>query len=367
MTLGLGSIHPGGHPQSCSDRSDDAQRARFSNSATIINSLHTFRSYRSSRFQRPTSNNIRKASTATSESECIHRGRRVGHQDYWDDVCEAQAGRDVGQDLGLLKFGVDFGEGSRTSHDRPVTAEAVVISDDHSIDLSEVPDLSAEPPEKNDDDEIRKRTFRQFHVTAQGLRHPHRNVRTEDIALGSLAIDVAGPYKEGFEGFRDTLIGVFTFQHAGPGLSFVKLLRNRKLDTVLTATEQIQSPLMYLGGDRSPVVRLHSDNALEFVAERFSTEIKNKGYKGIFKTVTVPRNPASTGRAERQVQASKRAALQFLLERHLERRFWPQCLLEAAACQHDACFERSIFKQAVSSRRLWCGSCTSARSFRGKS
>ena len=269
LALGLGSIHPGGHPQSCSDRSDDAQRGRFSNSATIINSLHTFRSYRSSRFQRPTSNNTRKASTATSESECIHRGRRVGHQDYWVDVCEAQAGRDVGQDLGLLEFGVDFGDGSGTSHDRLVTAEAVVISDDdHSIDLSEVPDLSAEPPEKNDDDEIRKRTFHQFHVAAQGLRHPHRKVRTEDIALGSLAIDVAGPYKEGFEGFPDALIGVFTFQHAGPGLSFVKLLRNRKLDTVLTATEQIQSPLMYLGGDRSPVVRLHSDNALEFVCRK---------------------------------------------------------------------------------------------------
>ena len=264
-----------------------------------------------------------------------------GHQDYWDDVCEAQAGRDVGQDLGLLEFGVDFGESSGTSHDRPVTAEAVVISDDdQSIDLSEIPDLSAELPEKNDDDEIRKRTFHQ--LAAQGLRHPHRKVRPEDIALGSLAIDVAGPYKEGFGGFRYALIGVFTFQHAGPGLSFVKLLRHRKLDTILTATEQILSHLMYLGRDRSPVVRLHSENALEFVAERFSTEINNKG---IFKTVTVPHNPASNGRAERQVQALKRAALQFLLEGHLERRFWPQCLLEAAACQRDAVLNVRVSKK----------------------
>ncbi|OLP88022.1 hypothetical protein AK812_SmicGene30703 [Symbiodinium microadriaticum] len=273
-----------------------------------------------------------------------------GHQDYWDDVCEAQAGRDVGQDLGLLEFGVDFGESSGTSHDRPVTAEAVVISDDdQSIDLSEVPDLSAELPEKNDDDEIRKRTFHQ--LAAQGLRHPHRKVRPEDIALGSLAIDIAGPYKEGC--FRYALIGVFTFQHAGPGLSFVKLLRNRKLDTILTATEQILGHLTYLGGDRSPVVRLHSDNALEFVAERFSTEINNKG---IFKTVTVPHNPASNGRAERQVQALKRAALQLLLEGHLERRFWPQCLLEAAAYQRDA-----VLNVLASKKQLVPGDCCAIR------
>ena len=51
-----------------------------------------------------------------------------------------------------MEFGVDFGEVSGVSHDRPVTAEAVVtFDDDRSIDFSEVPDLSAESPEKYDD------------------------------------------------------------------------------------------------------------------------------------------------------------------------------------------------------------------------
>ena len=51
--------------------------------------------------------------------------------------------------LGWANVGQDLG-----------SVEAVVISDnDQSIDLSEIPDLSAELPEKNDDDKIRKRTF----------------------------------------------------------------------------------------------------------------------------------------------------------------------------------------------------------------
>ena len=56
------------------------------------------------------------------------------------------------------------------------------------------------------------------------------------------------------------------------------------------------------------MVRLHSDNALEFVTQRFSEHINSQG---IFKTKTVPHNPASNGRAERAVQSLKRAALAF--------------------------------------------------------
>ena len=82
-----------------------------------------------------------------------------------------------------------------------------------------------------DDEEHAKRKSLKD-LMAQGLRHPHRKLKAADVALGSLAIDITGPYKEGFGGFKYGLIGVFTFQHSGPGLHFVRLLRSRKVDEV---------------------------------------------------------------------------------------------------------------------------------------
>ena len=104
------------------------------------------------------------------------------------------------------------------------------------------------------------------------------------------------------------------------------------MDEVQTGVLAIISQLTAMTGSKDFVVRLHSDNALEFVTQRFSEHINSQG---IFKTKTVPHNPASNGRAERAVQSLKRAALAFLIEGGLERRFWPYCILEAASCQRD--------------------------------
>ena len=116
------------------------------------------------------------------------------------------------------------------------------------------------------------------------------------------------------------------------GLAFAVPATNRKVETILGATEIILAQLSAITGTKDCVVRLHSDNGLELVTSRFNEAINKKG---VFRTTMVPYNPSSNGRAERQVQALKRGALQFLIEGGLERRFWPFCVMEAAACQRD--------------------------------
>ena len=72
------------------------------------------------------------------------------------------------------------------------------------------------------------------------------------------------------------------------------------MDEVQAGVIGIISQLTAMTGSKDFVVRLHSDNALEFVTQRFSDHINSQG---IFKTKTVPHNPASNGRAARAVQS----------------------------------------------------------------
>ena len=233
-----------------------------------------------------------------------------GRGEFRTDVCSAQASVSVDQGgIAPVEFGEEcFGE-SIGEPDGPC-AMAVEEADELDSALD-----SCEGLEGLGDEE-----------------HAKRKLKAADVTLGSLAIDIAGPYKEGFGGYKYGLIGVFTFQHSGPGLHFVRLLRSRKVDEVQAGVIGIISQLTAMTGSKDFVVRLYSDNALEFVTQRFSDHINSQG---IFKTKTVPHNPASNGRAERAVQSLKCAALAFFIEGGLERRFWPYCILEAASCQCD--------------------------------
>ena len=265
-----------------------------------------------------THNNLEAAASNTGGGE--------DHCEFWAEVCNAQAGVSVDQGGSApVEFGEEcFGE-SVGEPDGPC-AMAVEECDE----LDSALDWCEELEGLDDEEHAKRKSLKD--LMAQGLRHPHRKLKAADVALGSLAIDIAGPYKEGFGGFKYGLIGVFTFQHSGPGLHFVRLLRSRKVDEVQAGVLAIISQLTAMTGSKDFVVRLHSDNALEFVTQRFSEHINSQG---IFETKTVPHNPASNGRAERAVQSLKRAALAFLIEGGLERRFWPYCILEAASCQRD--------------------------------
>ena len=245
-----------------------------------------------------------------------------------ESLCLDGGGQDY--DMGIE---VEFGEEESLCHAAPAAPEGRLASEafDEAPDL-ELPDSSFVTLEREteDDEAARRKTFQE--LAAQGLRHPHRRVKPADIALGSLAIDIAGPYKESFGGYKYFVVGIFTFQVEGMGLAFAVPATNRKVETILGATEIILAQLSAITGTKDSVVRLHSDNGLELVTSRFNEAINKKG---IFRTTTVPYNPSSNGRAERQVQALKRGALQFLIEGGLERRFWPFCVMEAAACQRD--------------------------------
>ena len=49
---------------------------------------------------------------------------------------------------------------------------------------------------------------------ARGLRRPHRKVKAEDLAKGSMSVDLAGPYRMGLGQVKYALVAVYRLQDA---------------------------------------------------------------------------------------------------------------------------------------------------------
>ena len=116
-------------------------------------------------------------------------------------MCSAQAGVSVDQGgIAPVEFGEEcFGE-SIGEPDGPC-AMAVEEADELDSALDSCEGLEG----LGDEEHAKRKSLKD--LIAQGLRHPHRKLKAADVALGSLAIDIAGPYKEGFGGYKYGLIG----------------------------------------------------------------------------------------------------------------------------------------------------------------
>ena len=146
------------------------------------------------------------------------------------------------------------------------------------------------------------------------------------MARGTLAIDVSGPHLQAANDARYALITTLTLE-SGESLPFVEHLRNRKHQNILRATLRVLAKITSLAGGRPSVFRIHSDNALEFWAERFVESLESLG---LWVTKTVPHCPQSNGRTERMIQQINLETAIAILHGRLSPKLWPYALSEAA-------------------------------------
>ena len=161
---------------------------------------------------------------------------------------------------------------------------------------------------------------------SRGLRRPFRRLRPDEVARGTLAIDVSGPHVQAANDARYALITTLTLE-SGESLPFVEHLRNRKHQNIFRATLRVLARITSMTGGKPSVFRIHSDNALEFWAERFVESLESLG---LWVTKTVPHCPQSNGRTERMIQQMKLEAAIAMLHGRLSPKLWPYALSEAA-------------------------------------
>ena len=130
---------------------------------------------------------------------------------------------------------------------------------------------------------------------SRGTLRPHRRLKAEDVAQGCLSIDLTGPFKAGLGGYKYALVANFNPVDATP-LYFMRPLMRRLKEEVVAATIDIIAQVHSMAGCRPEVVRLHSDNAAEFVSATTRDE------------AAVPYEHASNGRAERAIRYLKEKA-----------------------------------------------------------
>ena len=232
-----------------------------------------------------------------------------GTQDVWD----------VGlQGLGAssLQRPDDDDEGYRVK--KLMAFEAVV---------EEVIDLTA-PPERPG------HALKDFEV--RGLRRPHRKVAADQISKGVLSIDLAGPYTTAYDGSKYALVAVFRVDE-NLQLHFMRPMKRRLWTEMFESLQSILAQMSAICGERPQVVRVHSDKAREFLAQKVVEGINSMG---IFKTTTTGYDPQANGLAERTVGLLKERARGFLIRGGVDKKFWPLMMAEAARRQRDLALHR---------------------------
>ena len=116
----------------------------------------------------------------------------------------------------------------------------------------------------------------------QGLRCPHRGVKATDLSTRVLSIDLAGPYQLGFDNIRCMLVAAFRWND-GRLLQFMRGLRRRRWEGIFTAVQNVLAEVSALAGEEPQVVRIHSDRARVFLADKIVEGVNNLG---INKTTT---------------------------------------------------------------------------------
>ncbi|CAE7437070.1 RE1 [Symbiodinium sp. CCMP2592] len=166
---------------------------------------------------------------------------------------------------------------------------------------------------------------------SRGTLRPHRRLSRDDVAQGCLSIDITGPFKKGFGDYRYALIGNFNAPESDP-LYFCRPLKRRLKAEVIGVVFDMVAQIHSMAGARPEVVRLHSDCAAEFVAKDMKAAAEQKG---IYRTMSVPYEHASNGRAERAIRYLKERATKFILESGAPSELWPFALCEAAIVQRE--------------------------------
>ena len=171
---------------------------------------------------------------------------------------------------------------------------------------------------------------------ARGNKKPHRRVQPSDVAKGVLSIDIARPYKGAYDDSKYILAGVFRLED-GATLQFVQPLQRKFWSDVLIGVRAILNELSAIAGGHAPV-RIHSDRAKEFLAQRVVEEIKGAG---IHQTCTVGHDPAANGVAERNIGLLKQRVREFLIKGEAPSKYWPILFQEAARQQRDLTLGKS--------------------------
>ncbi|CAE7336713.1 unnamed protein product, partial [Symbiodinium sp. CCMP2592] len=171
---------------------------------------------------------------------------------------------------------------------------------------------------------------------ARGLRRPHRKVTADQVSRGVLSIDLAGPYAAAYDGTKYALIAVFRIDESMQ-LHFVRPMKRRLWSELFSALQSVLAQVSALCGDRPQVVRIHSDKAREFLAQRV---VEGINALGVFQTTTTGYDPQANGLAERTVGLLKERARGFLIRGGINKKFWPLMMAEAARRQRDVTLNR---------------------------
>ena len=156
------------------------------------------------------------------------------------------------------------------------------------------------------------------------------------VSKGVLSIDLAGPYTAAYDGTKYALVAVFRIDE-NLQLHFVRPMKRRLWNELFSSLQSILAQVSAICGERPQVVRIHSDKAREFLAQRV---IEGINALGVFKTTTTGFDPQANGLAERTVGLLKERARGFLIRGGVDKKFWPLMMAEAARRQRDGALNR---------------------------
>ncbi|CAE7168455.1 unnamed protein product, partial [Symbiodinium necroappetens] len=165
---------------------------------------------------------------------------------------------------------------------------------------------------------------------------PERPGHTLKVSKGVLSIDIAGPYAAAYDGTKYALVAVFRIDD-NLQLHFMRPMKRRLWSELFSALQSILAQVSAICGERPQVVRIHSDKAREFLAQRV---IEGINALGVFKTTTTGYDPQANGLAERTVGLLKERARGFLIRGNVHKKFWPLMMAEAARRQRDGALHR---------------------------
>ena len=151
-----------------------------------------------------------------------------------------------------------------------------------------------------------------------------------------LSIDLAGPYTAAYDGSKYALVAVFRVDE-NLQLHFMRPMKRRLWTEMFESLQSILAQVSAICGERPQVVRVHSDKAREFLAQKVVEGINSMG---IFKTTTTGYDPQANGLAERTVGLLKERARGFLIRGNVAKKFWPLMMAEAARRQRDLALHR---------------------------
>ena len=177
----------------------------------------------------------------------------------------------------------------------------------------EVIDLTGDPPPRPG--------HTQKDYEARGLRRPHRRGTADQVSKGVLSIDLADPYAAAYDGTKYALLAVFRIDESTQ-LHFVRPMKRRLWSELYSALQSVLAQVSALCGERPQVVRIHSDKAREFLAQRV---VEGINALGVFQTTTTGYDPQANGLAERTVGLLKQRAKGFLIRAASTRSSGPSC------------------------------------------